>query len=303
MATTFLSLQNELADRLNLDQATFTTRLKRWLNFAANDISSRWPFEFKFSRCFIQTQEDKTAGTVAVTNGLTTVTGTSTSFAAGDKRSFIQFENDTNWYEVTVVASQVLTITPAFAGTTLTAGTYTLRKVYYDLPADLFKVYDARQSNTPAKLAKLGIWTMDAYRPDINTTGTPVGYYLFDNDPDIAATAAKQTRVGFFPAPDGVYNIEFRYELLLSDLSADTDISFIPAPYLETLLLGAEYMGAKFGNDPGKAEIKQAYEFQIQKMIETESAHGDYFPQLGSIDDRATSVALPMPSGYGSFDV
>ena len=302
MASTFLTLQQELADRLNLDQATNTTRLKRFLNLCAQDISSRWPFEFKFSRRFIQTQADKTAGTIAVTNGGTAVTGTSTAFVAGDKRSFIQMEGDKNWYEVTVVASQVLTITPAFAGTALTAGTYTLRKVYYDLPADLFKVYDARQSDRPAKLAKLGIWTMDSYQPDINTTGSPLGYFLFNLDPDIAATAAKQVHVGFFPAPDGVYNIEFRYELLLTDLSADTDISYIPQPYLEALLLGAEYMGAKFLNAPDKAEIKQAYEFQIQKMIETESAHGDYFPVLGSNDGGNGSKFLPMPSGYGDFN-
>ena len=61
-------------------------------------------------------------------------------------------------------------------------------------------------------------------------------------------------------------------------------------------------MGAKFLNAPDKAEIKQAYEFQIQKMIETESAHGDYFPVLGSSDSGGGSRFLPMPSGYGGFD-
>src|SRR3990167_912556 len=103
MATTFSTLYTELADRLNLDSTVSAnaTRLKRWLNFVQNDIASRYPFEWLFARTFIQTVADKTAGTVAVSNGGTSVVGTSTAFAAGDKRSFIQLEGDTNWYEVT----------------------------------------------------------------------------------------------------------------------------------------------------------------------------------------------------------
>lgn len=295
---TFLTLQQELADRLNLDQAVNTTRLKRWLNLSQNAIASRYPFEFEYSRAYIQTQLDKTAGTVAVTNGGTSVTGTSTAFAAGDKRSFIQLEGDTNWYEVTVVAAQVLTITPAFAGTSLTVGTYTLRKVYYDLPADLAKVITARQSNTPAKLVQLGIWMLDAYQPDINTTGSPLGYYIFNQDPDTAVSAAKQTRVGFFPAPDGVYNVEFRYEVLLTDLSGDTDIPVIPQTYMECLLSGAEYLGAKFLNSPSEGNLKQVFELEIQKMIDSENRNGDYLPVLGSNDTSGGSRFLRFPSGY-----
>lgn len=301
MATTLLTLISEVADRLNMDGtiAANKSRIIRWINFSQNDIASRWPFEFEFSRCYVQTQADKTAGTVSVALAGTTVTGVGTSFASGDKRSFIQFSGDTNWYEVTAYTSATsITITPALAGAAISGGTYTLRKVYYDLPTDLFKVFDARQTNTPAKLNALGIWTLDAYQPDINFTGNPVGYYLFNLDPDIAATAAKQTHVAFYPAPDGVYNIEFRYEMILADLSGDTDISFIPQPYLETLLAGAEWLGNKYLNDPKETSLKQAYEFHIGKMIENESANGDYFPVLGSSDTSGGSRFLPFPSGY-----
>lgn len=298
---TFLVLQQELADRLNIDQtvAANATRLKRWLNFAAQDIASRYPFDWLYSRTFIQTQADKTAGTIALANGATAVTGTGTAFVAGDKRSFIQFEGDTNWYEVTVVGSGTdITITPAFAGTTLTAGTYTLRKVYYDLPTDLFTVYDARQSNTPTKLTNLGIWTIDAFQPQINTVGAPVGYYLFRNSPDVAATAAKQRQVAFFPAPDSIYNIEFRHFIAQTDLSADGDIPFMPVPYHTLLVDGAEWLGAKFLNDSAEDDLKKAYEFGIAQLIDKENAHGDWMPVLGSTDTQNVSRFLPFPTTF-----
>lgn len=297
---TFTVLQQELADRLNLDYTVTAnaTRLKRWLNLIQNDIASRAPFEWLFARAYVQTQADKTDGTVAVTNGGTTVTGTSTTFAAGDKRSFIQLEGDTNWYEVTVVASQVLTITPAFAGTTLTAGTYTLRKVYYDLPTDVASIYDARQSNTPLKLTNLGVWTMDTYQPAINTVSMPTAYYTFRLDPDIAATAAKAHQVGFFPSPDSIYNIEFRYFLEQTDLSADGDIPFLPVPYHTVMVDGAEWLGSKFLNDGNQEKLKKAYEYSVQQLIDNENAHGDWMPVLGSTDTQNTSRFLPFPTTF-----
>lgn len=233
-----------------------------------------------------------------MTNGGTTVTGTSTAFVAGDKRSFIQLQGDTNWYEVTVVASQVLTITPAFAGTTLTAGTYTLRKTYYDLPSDLFSVFDARQSNTPLKLTALGVWTIDTYQPDINTVGMPTAYYLFRNNPDTAATGAKQRQAVFFPSPDSIYNIEFRYFLEQADLTADSDIPFLPVPYHTLMVDGAEWLGSKFLNDPEEDSLKKAYEFGISQVLEKENAFGDWMPVLGSTDTQNTSRFLPFPTTF-----
>lgn len=303
MATTFLVLQQELADRLNLDQTVSAngTRLKRWLNLTQNDIASRYPFEWLFSRTSIQTIVDKTAGTVAIANGGTTVTGSGTAFAATDKRSFIQFQNDTNWYEVVTYSSSTsiaINSSTPFVGTTLTAGTYTLRTVYYDLPTDLFQVFDVRQTNTPLKLTNLGIFTFDTFQPDMQTVSQPAAYYLFRDDPDIAATAAKQRQIAFFPSPDAQYNIEVRYFLEQADLSADGDIPLIPPPYLEVLLSGAEWLGNKFLNSSNQDSLKQSYEYGIGRMIEQENAHGDYLPVLGTGDPEGTSRFLPFPTTF-----
>ncbi len=294
-------MQQELADRLNIDQTVTAngTRLKRWLNLIQQDITSRYAFEWLFKRAYVQTIVDKTAGTVAITNGATAVTGTGTAFAAIDVRSFIQFEGDTNWYEVTARSSTTaITIGNNFQGATLTAGTYTLRTVYYNLPTDVASIYDARQSNTPMKLTNLGVWTLDSYQPDVSTVGMPTAYYRFRNDPEIAATAAKAIQVGFFPSPDDEYNIEFRYMKQLADLSADTDISEIPVQYHTLMVDGAEWLGAKFLNDSAEDDLKKAYEFGIAQIIDKENAHGDWMPVLGSTDMQNTSRFLPFPGEF-----
>ena len=297
---TFLVLQQELADRLNLDQTVSAnaTRLKRWLNLIQQDISSRYPFTFMYARTTIQTVVDRTAGTIAVSNGGTSVVGTGTAFVAGDKRAFIQMEGDTNWYEVTVVSSQTLTIAVAFAGTTLTTGTYTLRTVYYSLPSDVFQIFDARQTYTPMKLNKMGIFTLDSYQPDIQTVGAPTAYYQFRYSPDTAATAATIYQVSFFPSPDAIYNIEFRYLTELADLSADTDIAKLPVPYQQLMVDGAEWLGSKFMNDKNEPNLKKAYEYNLQVLIDKENASGDYMPVLASTDTQLTSRFLPFPTTY-----
>lgn len=305
MAVTFVTLQTESADRLNLDLsiAANATRIKRWINLIISDIASRYNFEWLYARSFIQTVADKTAGTVDVALAGTTVTGTGTAFAATDKRSFIQFSGDTNWYEVTAYASATsITISPALAGAAITAGAYTLRKVYYNLPTDLFQVFDVRQSISPAKLTALGIWTLDTFQADINRVSVPVAYYLFRDDPDTAATSAKQRQIAFFPVADSVYNIEVRYFLEQTDLSADTDLPLVPVPYFETILSGTEWLGNKFLNSPDEEKKKKAYEFALQNMIDKENSLGDWLPVLQSSDDSGGSRFLRFPSGYEQPD-
>lgn len=305
MATTFLTLQQELADRLNLDQTvtTYATRLKRWINLTQQDICSRFPFDWQFSQEYVQTVTDKTAGTVSVANGGTAVTGIGTAFASTDKRSFIQFQSSTNWYEVTVVGGATsLTISPAFNETAVSGGTYTLRKRYYDLTSDVERVFDATESLTPNKLTNLGVWTLDMFQPDIETVSIPTGYFLYRQDPDIAVTASPVRQIGFFPIPDAVYNIEVKYLKYLSDLSGDTDVPVIPQQWLNVLLAGAEWLGSKYLNSDNENSLLQQYELLISKMIEQENSNDDYFLVLTDSDVRPSTRFLPFPGNFPSPD-
>ncbi|QYX54537.1 phage tail protein [Pseudomonas sp. S07E 245] len=66
-------------------------------------------------------------GTVAITAGQTTVTGTGTNFSANGRVGDAFLGPDGRWYEVTNIPSgTVLSILPAYQGATVSGGTYAL---------------------------------------------------------------------------------------------------------------------------------------------------------------------------------
>lgn len=297
---TFLNLQNEVADRLNLSisVAAELTRIKRWINLAINDIAGRRAWKFLQEREIVQTVVDITTGTVDITNGSATVTGSGTAFAAADVRKFIQFEGANDWYEITARASTTsITITPAYGGTTATGSDYIIRQFFYPLSTAVARISDIRQWATPRKLTSLGFYTLDLYRPLSNYTGPPQAYAQYRLDPAVAATAAKKIQVQFEPCPDAVYNMEVRFLKNLADLSADGDISDIPLNYHLTIADGAEWLGLKYLNNPAEEKKKEMYEGGIYKMILEESQLDDWHPVVQSSDDVPYSGFLQFPPG------
>ncbi|HDS0931169.1 TPA: phage tail protein [Pseudomonas putida] len=80
-------------------------------------------------------------GTVAITAGQTTVTGTGTNFSANARVGDALLGPDGNWYEVTNIASgTVLSILPAYQGATVSGGSYAITPVqgYTKTLADKF---------------------------------------------------------------------------------------------------------------------------------------------------------------------
>lgn len=80
-------------------------------------------------------------GTVAITAGQTTVTGTGTNFSANGRVGDAFLGPDGRWYEVTNIASgTVLSILPAYQGATVSGGSYAITPVqgYTKTLADKF---------------------------------------------------------------------------------------------------------------------------------------------------------------------
>ncbi|TYO83646.1 hypothetical protein DQ397_000730 [Pseudomonas sp. CK-NBRI-02] len=70
------------------------------------------------------------SGTVAITAGQTTVTGTGTNFSANGRVGDAFLGPDGNWYEVTNIASAtVLSILPAYKGATVSGGSYAITPI------------------------------------------------------------------------------------------------------------------------------------------------------------------------------
>jgi len=79
---------------------------------------------------------DYVTGTVTLTNGSTTVTGSGTTFTAAMVGRWIKGDNDKNWYKIGgFTSTTVLTLKKAFQGTTASGLSYTIGEIS-DLPED-----------------------------------------------------------------------------------------------------------------------------------------------------------------------
>ena len=99
-------------------------------------------------------------GTVAITAGQTTVTGTGTNFSANARVGDAFQGPDGRWYEVTNIASgTVLSILPAYQGATLAAGTYGLAPMqgYVKESADRLRQIVDQWGSTLANLGTVSI--------------------------------------------------------------------------------------------------------------------------------------------------
>lgn len=183
MALTYSNLETEVYEQTGLDSNS-QTRVDRWLNAAQNDICSRWPWTFMFGRETVVTVVDKTAGTVSVTAGATTVTGVSTAFASTDVGSFIQFQGENDWYLISAVTpTTTLTIATAYAQTAnLSAGTYIIRKFFYSLSSAADRIIDIRNWSTPVKLVQIDPRTLDSVVPLMPATGNTYAYVAYGVD-------------------------------------------------------------------------------------------------------------------------
>lgn len=112
---------------------------------AWRDIRDSRLWSFLTAETTIDVPAQISAGTVTVTNGLTTVTGDATAFAAWNaitNASFITRQFRSGFgpiYNIVSYASPVITLDRAYAETDATSATYSIYKCYYPAPANFLR--------------------------------------------------------------------------------------------------------------------------------------------------------------------
>ena len=296
MPLTFSTIKTEVAAvlRLDVNKAAENTLVERWINDAIQDIHGRHDWNWTLDRAVVQTVVDKTAGTVAVSVGGTTVTGTSTVFAATDVGSFIQLKGSDDWYKIlTVTPASSLTIESAYVGATaLTVGTYTIRKNYYTL-SNAEKILTIREATTPARIWPVHYRSFDEAMPFSDDTGTPTIYCVYGAD------SSGGLRFMLNPWPDAVMNLEIRYK----KLAVESDVTGWPEPFRCVIVDGAlskgyEYVALGSAKEFDHQAIvlkRQMYEAGISKMINDAEPMQDWQPRLRNRDVRNGPFGPHLP--------
>lgn len=127
----------------NSNITSVSERIVREINRICQEIweSHRWSFRYRNYR--VVTDVDVTAGTVSLTNGNRSVTGTSTSFLSSHVSWHIYFPGDSvqNWYKVRSYSSATsIELDVPYQGTTGSGKSYILRHFDYVLPTEQWDI-------------------------------------------------------------------------------------------------------------------------------------------------------------------
>lgn len=295
---TFAVMQTECFQQSGLDSADTTniSNVKRWLNFAQQDIAMRYPWPFLQTRESITTVVDKTAGTVAVTSGSTTVTGSSTAFAAVDIGKYIQFQGENDWYRISARSSTTdITIDTAYAPTAnLAAGsTYVIRKFFYSLSSSVDRILDIKNWEKAIRFVNTDFGTLDWISGANMAAGGPSAYAMYGLD------SSGNIQLTFYPFPTTPQIYEVKYLKRLTDLSADADLSGIPVKWHHVIVEGALIYSFQFQRNLNLVKNwTDLYASHLKTMKENCKESLDEIPVIRSIDQFNQSNWIRLPGEF-----
>ena len=299
--TDFSDLYTDLENRVRETTGILATenQAKRYINTALMDLHLGYGEQLWWAErsAVLRTQPSYTTGTVALTIGSTTVTGTGTAWntandysvnnvRAGGKMTF----GGDNVYEVASVASDTsLTLTVAYNGATDTGVSYTYFEDEYALSADFLKPLDAQRFSSPASINLIDRRTFRRMFPRNNTVGTPTVATLIAKDPSGDTTVRK--RIRFHQPPSSALLIPYSFvtnKLAVSSagatqvsLSADADEPIVPLQYRHIIVLGALYNWYRDKRDDARAgDVQQDYFDHIRRMTGDQQIGVDPRPHI-----------------------
>lgn len=272
--SSFLTLQQELAAQTGLDQtvAAQATLLKRWLNNSQQMIlrTFEWPFLRSPYPLVIQTVPDITTGTVATTAGSTSITFSSAPVDSNGSNvsvngRFIQTVSSKDLYRITAHTSGTTAATLEIAAiTTAAAATYTVRKLYYGTSTNVDRIIQIFQDVLPYQLIETTPEYFQSFNPGFLSSGTPRLYCMAGID---SSAGAGTPQFRLWPNPDAVINLRIDYFTVATDMSADADISVIPAKWHTTTLLeGAKSQAFSYLDDSREQQSIVLFNSMIEEM-------------------------------------
>lgn len=158
------------------------------INNVINEIATNIRFHFLSSNYRFVTNAPYSTGTVAVTNGSATVTGTGTVFTRDfDGRQF-SVAGSHDEYTVTFVTSTSLTLDHPYIGTTAAAATYEITSSEYWLPANFDKILSVKARVSDSMLRELSHVDFDEMDPRVTNQGQPELFALHGNEEIVYST-------------------------------------------------------------------------------------------------------------------
>ena len=326
--TDFSDLYTDLQNRVKVQTGVTSTQnqAQRYINIALQDMHLGFDYKFPWAEreARLITQPQYTTGTVTVSKGSTTLTGTSTlwntnnDFGVANMRvgGKIKIAGSTVPYTISAVGSDTAaTISSAFTETTATSQTYVYYEDDYALASDFLRPVDIQRFSTEAEIELISRTEFRRrYLANSVPSNSPFAATIIDSAPSGNTTLVRKVR--FHPPPSDSLTIPYTYltDLLATssagvgqqNLSADADEPIVPLRYRHALVFHALYHWYRDKKDDSRSgEAKSEYtDIMVRTVADTEV--GAARPQLRPRVSHYASGAKRPYSGSGNrrrFDV
>lgn len=293
-------MQQEVAAQLGLDNTNTSqnTLIERWINTSQQMIVQAydWPFLRNPTPLIIKTVPDYTTGTASVAAAGTAVT-TSATITDSKLGQYIQFADANNWYRITAhtAGTSALTIDPSAIAVN-TSAAYTIRKFHYQLASTVDRVLSIRETVTPYDLSEVTPDKFYFWEPGSTNVGPPRVFFMLGKD------SSDIWQLGLWPIPDTAINLYIEYVKASVDLSADSDVSIIPAKWhTNTLLKGAIWQGLNFLGDTRATVARDEYLLGVEEMKKQNQPSKRIHRVMGSVDEPPRGPISNLPGNYPPF--
>lgn len=315
--TTFSDLYTALENGLRVATGVTATQnqSKRAINIALHDMhlgtDYKFPWAERSGRLLVRDQY--TTGTVTITRGSTTLTGTSTVWTTTDDfgvanaraNGKIRIAGNLTPYVVSSVGGAgSITLTSKFTESDVTDGTYVYYEDEYDLASDFLRPVDMQRFSDQVPVDLISRTEFRRRYPTNSVTGRPQVATLIDFAPSGNTTAIR--RVRFHPPPSAAMTIPYTYitsnlavssaGVAAANLSADSDEPIVPLRYRYAIVLHALYHLYRDKKDDARAEQAKAEYTDIMLRIMSDVEVGAPRPQ---IRPRVSGYAMNAKRPWG----
>ena len=321
--TTHQDLYTDLMNRVRVDTSNAPTieQAKRYINIALSDMHINFGEKFPWAErhAVLQTMAPYNTGTIAITKGSTTLTGTSTlwntahSFGANNVRttSKIAINGTVNVYTISAIGSDTsITLNERYQDTTETAGTYTSFEDEYALASDFLRPFDIQYFDTNSSIPLVGRLEFRRLHPRNKTPGKIVMATIVDRGFSGSTTPVR--RIIFYQPPNDFKLVPYNYitsnlavtsaGVAQTGLSADADEPIVPLHYRHVIVFGALYHWYRDKkNDSRSQEVKAEYVGLVAR-IASDTEIGASRPRLTpNVSHYRSSARRPFSRGSSRY--
>ena len=320
--TDFSDLYTDLMNRVRADTTVTATsnQAKRYINIALHDMHLGFGEKFPWAerQAILVTQDDYTTGTVTITQGSTTLTGSGTAWATNNAFSVnnarvggkVVINGGTEVYTVSAVGGNTsITLTSRFTQSDVSGGSYVYFEDEYALASDFLRPLDQQFFDQNHDIELISRQEFRRRYPRNKIVGKPRVATIQDKAFSGSTTPVRKAR--FWKPPDDFYSIPYAFvtsNLAVTSagaeqtqLSNDTDEPIVPLQYRHAIVFHALYHWYRDKRDDTRSIEAKAEYTDLMVRITGDNEIGRTRPRLRpELSMYARAAKLPYSRRRGS---